>query len=119
MKAVFLTALMRLSLVFALAVALAGSGIAHRAPVAPVDEDIRAYLLAGGSYADVCGETDGLGLETCQVCLLIASAGLPPHTVSVPHCLSDARGTDLLATSVRHASRPDILTNAPRAPPRA
>ena len=68
----------RLLVLVALTVALAATAFAHRMPNA-VDAALEAYVLAGGSLADLCGDADGDGLPDhpdCPVCHLTATA--PP-----------------------------------------
>lgn len=68
----------RLLVLVALTVALAATAFAHRMPNAG-DAALEAYVLAGGSLADLCGDADGDGLpdhSDCPVCHLTATA--PP-----------------------------------------
>jgi hypothetical protein len=66
----------RLMLVFALSIAMAGTGVAHR--TAPADAGLLAYIAAGGSYADICGDTDGRSaVQTCEACRLVDTMAVP------------------------------------------
>lgn len=69
----------RLALMFALTVALVAAGSGHRVPSAN-DAMIEAFVLSGGSLADLCADTDGNGLPDhgdCPACHIVASADLP------------------------------------------
>jgi hypothetical protein len=69
----------RIVLIFALTVALVAAGYGHRMPSAN-DSMIEAFLLSGGSLADLCADTNGDGLPDhgdCPACHIVASAGLP------------------------------------------
>ncbi len=69
----------KLCVVAALFVAMAGSGFAHRTAPPPRDNDLRAYLAAGGTLADVCGDFapgDHAG-GPCDACRLVKSAIVP------------------------------------------
>lgn len=61
----------RLSLVLALLVALTSAGLAHRFMPADADETLTAYLAAGGSYADICGDVDHRAMQSCDACRLV------------------------------------------------
>ena len=69
----------RLLIVFALFVAMASSGFAHRFQSSPVDESLSAYLAAGGTYQDICSDA-GLGGhgsgQSCDACRLVDSVAL-------------------------------------------
>lgn len=75
----------RLMIVFALFVAMASSGSAHRFASASDTENLNAFLAAGGTYADICAD-DGLGGhnagQTCDACRLVDGAALPPVTAT-------------------------------------
>jgi hypothetical protein len=69
----------RLVLIFALTVALVATGYGHRIPSAN-DSMIEAFLLSGGSLADLCADTDGDGQPDhgdCPACHIVASPDLP------------------------------------------
>lgn len=87
----------RLTLVFALFVAMAGSGFAHRFATGGAQEALNAYLSAGGSYQDICGDGDTGRHEagqTCDACRLVDSVALPPFsgTCAVPDGPMRAKG---------------------------
>lgn len=70
----------KLFLTIAVLVAMTGIGFAHRiAPAADVDESLLAYVQAGGSLEDLCGDADfGAGhSETCEACRLVDGAVVP------------------------------------------
>lgn len=61
--------------------AMATSGFAHRIVAQDIDPDLRAFIQVGGSINDLCGALDGsdhMGSQTCEACLLIAGAFIPP-----------------------------------------
>lgn len=70
-------ALLRLCLTFALALATAGAGLAHRAP-APGEARLAAYTLAGGSIADLCGTAGHAEGMVCAFCQPQEAAEAPP-----------------------------------------
>ncbi|KJZ19624.1 hypothetical protein [Loktanella sp. S4079] len=66
----------KLTITLALLVALGGVGLAK--PQQPISADAIAYLMAGGSWEDLCGNTDGPDLHGhCPACHLVAAAVLP------------------------------------------
>lgn len=69
----------RLMVVFAIAIAMIGSGFAHRMGPAEVNETLLAYVSAGGALEDLCVQ-GGLGSgvsQSCDACRLVDSAALP------------------------------------------
>ena len=75
----------RLTLVVALLIAMASSGLAHRFVPAQADEALTAYLAAGGSYADICGDVDHGAMQSCDACRLVDTAclaGVDPSNLS-------------------------------------
>ncbi len=73
----------RIALTLALLFALAGIGFAHRAPQ-PDDAGKLAFLMAGGTLADVCDEGGDAGMAggECPACHLPAVVMVP--TVDLP-----------------------------------
>ena len=72
---------LRLILVAALLVAMGSVGFAHRSSVPEMDAELLAYLEAGGSLSDICGDLgeDGPGgAERCEACRLLSAFHLPP-----------------------------------------
>lgn len=70
----------RLCVVLAVALAMTGSSFAHRSAPSDIDESLLAYVTAGGTLEDLCGQA-GLGSSagnTCDACRLVDSAMLPP-----------------------------------------
>ena len=70
----------RLLLVFALFGALASASFSHRIHTQPLTPELQAYMLAGGSLSDICGDVEN-GSEhaisqTCEFCLLVSSSAL-------------------------------------------
>jgi hypothetical protein len=75
----------RLVLIFSLTVALVATGYGHRMPSAN-DSMIDAFILSGGSLADLCADTDGDGLpdhDDCPACHIVASADLPDAGLTI------------------------------------
>ncbi|WP_386679730.1 hypothetical protein [Loktanella sp. R86503] len=109
-----------LFVVIAVIIAMASTGFAHRFVSQPLDPALTAYVAAGGSLADICGQTDGSShhsLQSCEACQLVNAAVVPSHD---PAC--DAPFGLLSAV---HASKADLyfqsatfdMSRAPRAPP--
>lgn len=74
-----LSVIHRLFLIAALGVALIASALSPRAPDAE-DAALHAFVLAGGSMAELCADTDGDGLpdhDDCPACRLVAPAMVP------------------------------------------
>lgn len=78
--------LARLLLAFALFSGMATSGFAHRLGAPTLDTGLLAYLDAGGTLADLCGDPDDPlhpSGQVCEACLLVGAAVLPPITDTV------------------------------------
>ena len=72
---------LKLLLVAALLVAMGSVGFAHRPSVPEMNPELLAYLEAGGSLSDICGdlgEDERGGAEHCEACRLLSSFHLPP-----------------------------------------
>jgi hypothetical protein len=96
----------RLMLALALFVALASSGFAHRFTSDAADESLMAYLAAGGTYQNICGEAgsgDHNASWTCDACRLVDSVALPPAAISC-----DATPAVILATNSAFAAIPSL-----------
>ena len=68
----------RLSIVAALVVALGSVGLAHR--VAPVvDAEMLAFLEVGGTFADICNDTqdNAHAAVVCEACQFSGATALP------------------------------------------
>lgn len=68
------------AVVFALLVAMAGTGFAHRVIGQDADESLLSYLAAGGTLAELCGQTDQGshgGGQSCDACRLVDSLVVP------------------------------------------
>jgi len=84
-----MTYIAKLGLVLTLFVALTGAGVAHRTQMPVMDDGLAAYLAAGGSLADLCGDGDVEGgSHGCAACHLVAGAVLP--AVASSFCLLPA-----------------------------
>ena len=110
----------RLLIVFALFVAMATSGLAHRFSSGEVDESLNAYLAAGGTYQDICADAgfgDHTVGQTCDACRLVDSVAVPPVAASC----APAHAVILAAhnRSMALASRPFVAdpSRPVRAPP--
>jgi hypothetical protein len=105
-------------LVSVLALALLLVGFGHRSLQA--EPQATAYLLAGGDWADLCGDTDAPHLtgDRCMACLLAQGMMLPDPSSSLHMSMQagiapwTAGATTLRAVSAR-------LSHPPRAPPAA
>jgi hypothetical protein len=78
--------LSRLLLTFAVLVAMAGVGFAHRFATLDVDDSLLAYVAAGGALGDICndaGQWDGGGGH-CDACRLVYGAVVPSAAVLTP-----------------------------------
>ncbi|MEJ8560116.1 hypothetical protein QTO30_01905 [Yoonia sp. GPGPB17] len=76
-----MTSFARLLVVLAVAVAMTGSSFAHRGAPADVDDSLLAYVAAGGSLDDLCGQPGfGGGGETCDACRLVDVAVVAANT---------------------------------------
>lgn len=109
----------RLAIVFALMLAMAGSGFAHQFTPADTDESLAAYLAAGGSYADICADFSGghPGSESCDACRLVDSASVP---AAVPAILELALTASVISPTLspsHHAFAFSNPAHPPRAPP--
>lgn len=83
----------------------------------PADPRLAAFLAAGGTLADICGEAGhGAGGERhCDACLLLGPALLPGSGRSAPSPVAmAAEPAAAAATAPRAEPR---LANPPRAPP--
>lgn len=61
-------------------VALTLVSLGHRPPDPTVQAQATAYLLTGGSFADLCADGGGLSdahAQSCQACILSATCALP------------------------------------------
>jgi len=69
----------RLAIVFALMLAMVGTGFAHQFSTSNLDDDLSTYLAAGGSYADLCIDREGghAAGATCDACRLVDTASVP------------------------------------------
>ena len=76
----------RFFLTFAVLVAMAGTGFAHRVMAADVDDSLLAYVAAGGALADICGDTGHPTRATgpCDACRLVDGAVVPAAAVFAP-----------------------------------
>ena len=108
-----------LSVTLALALALVGFG--HQTLAPQDDAQASAYVLAGGSWADICGQSGdqrGGSISQCQACIIAKSCtvGSSPQTV-MAHPL--AQKLNLTASyTINHLSTVD-WANGARAPPLA
>ncbi|KQI72026.1 hypothetical protein AN191_07655 [Loktanella sp. 5RATIMAR09] len=76
----------RFFLTFAVLVAMAGAGFAHRFATPDVDDSLLAYMAAGGALGDICsdaGQWDAGGGH-CDACRLVYGAVVPPAAILAP-----------------------------------
>ncbi len=79
-------ALSRLALLGLLMLALVATGFAHRAPSQQDAALQTTWMMAGGSWAGICGDAtlDGEPAHVkCPACQLTGAAGLPPPDTTV------------------------------------
>ena len=75
----------RVALMVLLTVALVATGFGHRMP-SGTDTAIEAYVLAGGTAADLCGSPGDEGTLTqrdCPACQIVGAAALPDAPASI------------------------------------
>ncbi|MFS4583535.1 hypothetical protein [Phaeobacter sp. C3_T13_0] len=112
----------RLAMVLALALAMASTGFAHSYDRAEDSPEYAAFLAAGGTLSDLCGDIsdpEHTSFANCDACRLVAAALIPSYPVTPGMC-SVQRPTVGAAVIVllrkallRDPSRP---TRAPPAP---
>lgn len=107
--------LSRLFAVIAVTLAMATSGFAHRVAAHEMDPALIAFVQAGGSLNELCGDltdtqhNDG---QLCEACRLYASISVPPVAFSVAAILNGrmialtAAAVDIPITAVIDQSRP-------------
>lgn len=110
-----LTPFCKLSVVFALLVAMAGTGFAHRVTPQDVDQSLQSYLAAGGTLAELCGDAEqgshGAG-QTCDACRLVDSVLLPKASqasvsgMGRPRVACHLSPTQVVATSAKETAHP-------------
>ncbi len=107
---------------FAVMIALALSGFAHQGAGATTAPGYAAYVAAGGSIADLCGDTSGspksIGAK-CEACRLIGAAIVPCAATGLALHLSDPVSVGYIVPRLSvHPGRSDPSHPA-RAPPLA
>ena len=104
----------------AVCIALTATGFAHRSAALPMDADLLAYVQAGGTLSELCGDLDENGMpvaQTCEACLLVAAALLPGSDQTfVALDIRPARVQFSLGTPPTRSTDLD-LSRATRAPP--
>lgn len=116
----YLTHFARLTMLLA-TLALAVSAFAHRFSDARMSPDLLSYLGAGGTLADICGDTGPAHRAgaPCEACVLAANtlladpafAVLLPFNVAIPAIFPPT-------ATLRHTAAPNFEYRA-RAPPLA
>ncbi|MCG3267772.1 hypothetical protein [Yoonia sp. I 8.24] len=112
----------RLLTTFVLLLALGAGGLSAPVKQPTLTDDVIAYLAAGGSFSDLCGNTTDPSKASgghCPACHLIAAAVLPDALTSAPITLPGDY-TRLVATAqnMRNAQSLDPARLS-RAPPQA
>ena len=103
------------------AVALLSVGFAHRAAQTDLPEDLAAYVAAGGSLADICGEVggDGASAADCEACRVADNL----QELRAPELRASGTCKRILASrfvaKTLARSRGLDPARAPRAPPQA
>lgn len=98
----------RLVLILALTFAFAVAGSAHRVP-SPADASVNAFLEAGGSLDDLCGDGPFADGSSCDICRLVASftlpdpAGMPQRADQPSGLLTLTQNQGVLATGPLYA----------------
>ncbi|RBW45291.1 hypothetical protein DS901_03450 [Loktanella sp. D2R18] len=105
-----------------LLLALGAAGLSGPVKQPAMTDDVIAYLAAGGSFSDLCGDTTDPSKASgghCPACHLIAVAVLPAVVTGTPKILEDdyVRLTTV-AQNVRNAQALDPARLS-RAPPQA
>lgn len=105
--------------VVALSVVTAVSGLAHRHHAPDLRTDSFAYIWAGGSLADICGDPNSIHdfSETCDACRLVGPALLPGTGVAYGSFLPTTPRWPVLARSASLISSPSDPSRPVRAPP--
>ncbi|WP_126623177.1 hypothetical protein [Oceaniglobus ichthyenteri] len=104
-----------------LALALATSALAHRAPPSTDDLSKITFLIAGGTLGDICNDHEGGDhhhlLPICEACRLIDSALTPssPDTFALPNVVARQFCAPTHAQSALPAA--PRRAHTPRAPP--
>ncbi|WP_131802255.1 hypothetical protein [Yoonia tamlensis] len=111
----------RLLTALALFVALGVAGLSGPAKQPVLADDVIAYLAAGGSFADLCGDTTDpsrIGAH-CPACHLITFAVLPAAKVGAPQML--ATNYQRLVAVAQNIAQDQALdpVRLSRAPPQA
>lgn len=110
----------KLLVVFALVCALASTGFAHRFVSQPVDPALAGYVSAGGSLADICGETEGSShqnVQTCEACRLVTAVVLPDHGPARSVPFGKLSTVQVPVADLDMQSAPLDLSRAARGPP--
>jgi hypothetical protein len=114
--------ILRLFTTFMLLLALGAAGTATPVRQPVLTDDVIAYLTAGGSFSDLCGNTTDPSKATgghCPACHLIAVAVLPAVTIGAPQMLDgDFARLTVVAQNIRNAQTLDPARLS-RAPPQA
>lgn len=107
----------RFFLTFAVLVAMAGAGFAHRFATPDVDDSLIAYVAAGGALGDICNDT-GQAVASgghCDACRLVYGAVVPTAAILSPSKLE----ANLLQVGRYAASAPFAPAANPGCPVRA
>lgn len=107
----------RFFVVFALIVAMATSGFAHKAVVSEIDDDLLSYVSAGGSLDDLCGEFGLTTGQSCDACRLVDQADVPPVQAVLRGCIDVSVASRDVATQSFVASSGTDPARPVRAPP--
>ncbi|WP_162617532.1 hypothetical protein [Yoonia maritima] len=106
----------------ALFIALAAAGVSTVAKKPALTADLAAYLAAGGSFSDLCGDTTDpskAAFTHCAACHLIAAVVLPSVCHGPPLVVAgDYDKLIAVAQNIRNAQRLDPARLS-RAPPHA
>ncbi|RKF15031.1 hypothetical protein D6850_09245 [Roseovarius spongiae] len=113
---------MRVFAIFALCLAFAAGGFAHRVTTPLPDADLAAYVAAGGLPSDLCGaagDAEGAAARGCSLCVMAGLALLPARSAGLRALGTvSARLAAPRQPTLRRAARRDP-SRAVRAPPLA
>ena len=110
----------RLMIVFTLTVAMVSGAWAHRVAPVDYDENLSAYLLAGGTLDALCTDADGpdhASHQTCDACRLVDTAALSPSHSACLGTVSFVATVALPALGSMVPTAPSDPSRPVRAPP--
>ncbi|MFV1599033.1 MULTISPECIES: DUF2946 family protein [unclassified Phaeobacter] len=110
----------RLTMMLALVLAMVGTGFAHRYDRTVHSPDYAAFVAAGGTLSDLCGDStdpDHGARAKCEACRLTAAALMPSHPETPGLRLVQRPRTRAAVVKPLHRDRPRGPAHRTRAPP--